>query len=54
MVPKGVPGRGARCGAADLLERGRVHPQGLCDHHVQVGQAFLKAAELGGRLTEGS
>ena len=38
---------------AGLPESWRVHPQGLLNHHVQVGQAFLEAAVLRGQLMEG-
>ena len=38
---------------AGLPESWWVHPQGLFNHHVQVGQTFLEAAVLGGRLMEG-
>ena len=43
---------GAGRGGAHLPESRWVHPQGLCDHHVQVGQAFLEAAELRGHLMD--
>ena len=38
---------------AGLPESRWVHPQGLFNHHVQVGQTFLEAAVLRGQLMEG-
>lgn len=38
----------------DLPESRWIHPQGLCNHHVQIGQAFLQAAVLRGWLRQGA
>lgn len=48
-----LKGPGVQGGGASLPESRWVHPQGLCNHHVQVGQAFLEVAVLRGRLVEG-
>lgn len=48
-----LKGPGAQGVGVSLPESRWVHPQGLSDHHVQVGQAFLEAAVLGGHLMEG-
>lgn len=37
-------------GEQGVPESRRVDPQGLRNHHVQVGQAFLEAAVVKGRL----
>lgn len=38
----------------DIPESWWVHPQGLCNHHVQIGQAFLQAAVPRGWLRQGT
>lgn len=54
MMPEGlwecVGGVGEDTG---LPESWRVKPQGLCNHHVQVGQVFLEAAVVRSRLWRG-
>lgn len=56
-APKGLWDAGARQGeeggSTGVPESRWVNPQGLRDHHVQVGQAFLEAAVVRRRLVEG-
>lgn len=49
----GVLSRGRKGSSTGIPESRWVNPQSLCDHHVQVGQAFLEAAVVRGRLVGG-